>query len=181
MTPNPSESSDETKLFYDMMLQLTHQTAETLLQRVEEVRRRFAQFEAAGCRKMRVLIVEDNRDQADSLMTVLRAWDFDPAVAYDAFSALEMANRNHPDAILADIGLPGMDGYELAQRVVAQPDLRDVVLAAVTAYNDGESRERSREVGFAQHFGKPTDLVQLHRFLDDRREALLRGEPESGS
>ena len=125
---------------------------------------------------MRVLVVEDNRDQADSLAMVLRLWGFETEVAYDGSTAYEMAVRDHPDAVLADIGLPGLDGYELAKRLTARPDLRDTLIAAVSGYNDPKSREKSKEVGFVKHFTKPADLAALHRLLDDRRDQLLRAE-----
>jgi CheY-like chemotaxis protein len=130
--------------------------------------------------RMRVLVVEDNPDQADSLAMVLRLWGFQPAVAADGATALELALGERPDVILADIGLPGgMDGFELAQRLRQRPELRDVPIAAVTAYTDEKSRRRSKEVGLVKHFGKPADLAALHRLLDDRRDQVLTRKAEA--
>jgi CheY-like chemotaxis protein len=125
--------------------------------------------------EMLVLIVEDNEDQADSLAMVLRLWGFETEVAADGPTALEMASRDKPDAILTDLGLPGaMSGFELAERLGEKPELKGVPIAAVTAYTDEESRKKSKAVGLVEHFGKPADLAALHRLLDDRRDALLR-------
>jgi two-component system CheB/CheR fusion protein len=121
---------------------------------------------------MLVLIVEDNQDQALTLAMVLRAWGFQTKIAYDGPTAFDMAVRDRPDAILADLGLPGMSGFELAQRLTARPELKDCLMAAVTGYNDEDSRRKSKEAGLVKHFGKPANLVELHSFLDDRRTAL---------
>jgi CheY-like chemotaxis protein len=180
MPQNPSERAEDTKLLYDIMLRRTHETAQALEERVEEVNRRFpatatSHNRATDCRKMLVLIVEDNEDQADSLATLLQLWGFATEIAYNGPAALEMASRDHPDAILADIGLPGdMDGFELAKRLKQEPEMKDVPIAAVTAYSDQESRQKSKEVGMVKHFAKPADLAALHRLLDDRRDTLLR-------
>jgi CheY-like chemotaxis protein len=171
--------ADHTKRLYDMMLGRTHETARRLEERVQKVVHHFtatstSQNQAQDCRRMLVLIVEDNADQADSLAMVLRLWGFETEIAYDAAEALEMAARDHPDAILADIGLPGsMDGFELARRLKEKPELKDVPIAAVTGYADAESREKSKAAGMIKHFAKPADLAALHRLLDDRRDTLL--------
>jgi len=123
---------------------------------------------------MRVLIVEDNRDQADSLAMVLNSWGFQTAIAYDGQAGLDQAIREQPDAILVDIGLPRLNGYELATELTARPEFAEVLIAAVTAYADPDSIEKSKEVGFAKHFTKPVDLVALHHLLDGRREKLRR-------
>jgi CheY-like chemotaxis protein len=121
---------------------------------------------------MLVLIVEDNKDQALTLAMVLRAWGFKTEIAYDGPSALDLVSREPPDAILADLGLPGMSGFELAEQLTAKPELKNCLMAAVSGYVDEESRRRSKEVGLVRHFGKPTNLAELHSFLDNRRNAL---------
>jgi two-component system CheB/CheR fusion protein len=108
------------------------------------------------------------------LAALLRLWGFDPEVAGDGPAALEMAAQNPPDAVLIDIGLPGMDGFELAEQLSTKPELKGCVLAAVTAYSDPETIAHSRRAGMMQHFTKPADLVRLHRLLDDRRYALAK-------
>jgi CheY-like chemotaxis protein len=121
---------------------------------------------------MLVLIVEDNKDQAITLAMVLRAWGFQTAIAYDGLTALEMASRAPPDAVLADLGLPGIDGFELAKRLGEKSELRDCLMAAVSGYTDEESRRKSKAAGLVEHFGKPVDLHALYRLLDNRRNAL---------
>jgi CheY-like chemotaxis protein len=121
---------------------------------------------------MLVLIVEDNRDQAITLAMVLRAWGFKTEIAYDGLTALEMADRAPPDAVLTDLGLPGIDGFELAKRLGAKPELKHCLMAAVSGYNDEDSRSKSKAVGLVEHFGKPVDLVALYRLLDNQRNAL---------
>jgi CheY-like chemotaxis protein len=185
---------DAVKAFHDRVLARTREAAQSLHLRVAEVTQRFdggpdgggeSAMENAGSQPPQddhqpmVLVVEDNRDQAESLAMVLRLWGFQPAIAPDGATALDIAARERPDAILADIGLPGgMDGFELAQRLRQRPELRDVPIAAVTAYTDEKSRCRSQEVGLVKHFGKPADLVALHRLLDDRRDQLQRRRAE---
>src|SRR5262245_14915895 len=110
---------------------------------------------------MRVLVVEDNRDAANSMAALLRLWGFDPEVAGEGPPALETAAKNPPDAILIDIGLPGMNGFELAEQLSAKPELKSCVLAAVTAYSDPETIAHSKAAGMVQHFTKPADLVRL--------------------
>lgn len=183
------ESPDDTdpaavKAFHDRVLQRARQTAQAARLRVEELTQRYSDTAAAQQRAsetpVRVLLVEDNPDQAESLAMVLRLWGFQPAIAADGPSALEIAAREPPDAVLADIGLPGgMDGFELAQKLHERPELRDVPIAAVTAYTDEKSRQRSKEVGLVKHFGKPADLAALHRLLDDRRDEIQRRKTEA--
>jgi CheY-like chemotaxis protein len=127
---------------------------------------------ATDRRPMRVLIVEDNRDQAQSLAMVLNSWGFQTAIAYDGPSGLHTAIQAQPDAILLDIGLPGLNGFEVATQLKGRGEFARTLMAAVTAYGDPDSIERSRQAGFAKHFSKPVDLVALHRFLDDEREFL---------
>jgi len=168
-----------TKELYDKMLERAHEAARTVEERVQQVARRFpdtsaSQNDATAARRMLVLIVEDNPDHAESLAVVLRLWGFQTEIAYDGDTGLDTAIRDHPDAILADIGLPGLDGFELAKQLNAMPAFRQTLMAAVTAYNDEASLKKSKEVGFDRHFAKPVDLAALHRFLDDQRDVLLR-------
>jgi CheY-like chemotaxis protein len=121
---------------------------------------------------MLVLIVEDNKDQAITLSMVLRAWGFKTEIAYDGLTALEMASRAPPDAVLADLGLPGIDGFELAKRLGAKPEFKECLMAAVSGYTDEDSRSRSKAAGLVEHFGKPVDLHSLYRLLHNRRTAI---------
>jgi signal transduction histidine kinase/CheY-like chemotaxis protein len=108
----------------------------------------------------RVLVVDDNPDAADLIAEYLRDAGHDPVVAYDPVRALELAAQQPPDIAILDIGLPVMDGYELATRLPGtQP-----VLIAVTGYGQDHDRARSKAAGFAHHLIKPVaplDLIQL--------------------
>ena len=108
-------------------------------------------------RAFRVLVVDDNRDAADSLALLLQLWGHLPVVAYDGPSALEAARASPPDLVLLDIGLPGMNGFELASRLRGQPGGDDLLLVAITGYGQASDVRRAREVGFDHHFVKPID------------------------
>jgi len=114
---------------------------------------------AANVRTRRVLVVDDNVSSAQSLAMILKLDGHDVQVAHDGTVALDAVRRFRPEAVLMDIGLPGMDGYEVALRLQQQPELREsiMLLAAVTGYAEDEAQQRSREVGFDHHLVKPVD------------------------
>jgi CheY-like chemotaxis protein/anti-sigma regulatory factor (Ser/Thr protein kinase) len=114
-------------------------------------------------RSRRVLVVDDNHDAAVALKRVLEALGQVVAVAHDGPSALREATRFEPEIALLDIGLPGMDGYQLAAELRAAPDLR---LVAITGYGQPRDRLRSREAGFEKHLVKPVDIEQLAALLE---------------
>ncbi len=127
-------------------------------------------------RSLRVLIVDDNKDLANSLGTLLRLWGYDQRAAYDGRSGLEEARQYHPDCILVDISMPVMDGYTMARQIRMDPGLEGTKLVAQTAYADDESLERLRELGFDDHLAKPADLTRLREMLEDlRRPGALDG------
>src|SRR6185295_4403299 len=105
-------------------------------------------------RRLRVLVVEDNQDAAESLTTLLQLWGHDVRVAYDGLAALRLAEAETPDVILSDIGLPGMDGYELARQLRARPAFGRVVLVALSGYGRDEDRRQAAEAGFDHHLVK---------------------------
>ena len=111
-------------------------------------------------RGRRVLVVDDNQDAADLIAEALRTVGFEVAVAHDGPSALEAAARLHPEVALLDIGLPLMDGYEVA-RHLRQQENGGIQLIAITGYGQDSDRARTRELGFAHHFVKPVDLQTL--------------------
>ena len=117
-------------------------------------------------RKLRVLIVDDNTDAADSLATLLQVQGHATSVEYDAASALRRARAERPDVMLIDIGLPDVDGYQLAQELRALPETAATVPVAVTGYGQARDRERAMEAGFAHHLVKPVDMTALGRILD---------------
>ena len=113
-------------------------------------------------RALHVLVVEDNVDAADSLSLLLRLYGHDVQVARTGPSALEMASASRPDIVLLDIGLPEMDGYQVAQRLREQPEFKDVILCALTGYTPTESdRQRQQETGFDHYYVKPLELAKL--------------------
>jgi signal transduction histidine kinase/DNA-binding response OmpR family regulator len=115
----------------------------------------------------RILVVDDSRDSALSLAMLLRLLGNDVATAHDGPAALEVAQRFGPEIAFLDIGLPGMDGFELARRLRTLPGLRKVRLAALTGYGSAEDRRRSQEAGFDRHLVKPMEMETLQAVLED--------------
>jgi signal transduction histidine kinase len=119
----------------------------------------------AQARPLRVLVVDDNRDAAAMLAMVLETWGHQVAVEHCPLSALDRARAEPPDVCLLDIGLPGIDGYELALRLRADPATAGAVLVAVTGYGQANDRARSANAGFDDHLVKPVDTGRLSALL----------------
>ena len=130
----------------------------------EEPGEEHPQPQASSCGR-RLLVVDDNEDAATSLAILLRLQGHEVRVAHDGPSALALAASCLPSVILLDIGMPGMDGYEVARRLRALPGLNDVVLAALTGWGQQEDRRRTAEAGFDHHFVKPLDANLLGNLL----------------
>jgi CheY-like chemotaxis protein len=113
----------------------------------------------------RVLVVDDNRDAADSLAALLLALGSEVRTAYDGPSALAALNSYRPALVLLDLGMPGMDGYEVARRIRQEARYRDMLLVALTGWGQEEDRRRSREAGFDQHLVKPVAVEALQAVL----------------
>ena len=107
--------------------------------------------------QLKVLIVDDNADGAATLSMLLELSGYSVKTAFDGQTALNEAERFHPHAILLDIGLPVLDGYEVARRIRANHAMDGVVLIALTGYGQDTDRERSAQAGFDHYFVKPTD------------------------
>jgi signal transduction histidine kinase len=120
---------------------------------------------AATRRTTRVLIVDDNRDAADSLATLLKMEGHEVCQVYDGPSALEAARQQRPAIIFLDLGLPGMDGYEVARQLRKQHDMKKSLLIALTGYGQEEDRRRCHDAGFDLHMVKPVELVTLREML----------------
>ena len=116
-------------------------------------------------RLLRVLVVDDNVDSAETLGMLLRASGHDVRTAHDGPSALSAALEYVPDAVFLDIGLPLMNGYEVAKRIREQPDLENVLLIALTGYGQDTDRQASLLAGFEQHLVKPARLEQMLQIL----------------
>jgi DNA-binding response OmpR family regulator len=116
-----------------------------------------------------VLLVDDNRDARETLAELLRLWGFEPETAADGQSAILAARAFRPDAIVMDIGLPGMDGHELARRLRQIRELDGTLLIALTGHGDLEARQRSLDAGIDHHAVKPAELMELRDLLEQRR------------
>lgn len=114
---------------------------------------------------LRILIVDDNKDAAESLALLLELSGHEVRAATSPAAALEIAPTYRPEALLLDIGLPDMDGYELARRLKACPLPDNAVLIAVTGYGQESDKKRSAEAGFTHHLVKPIDLEALETLL----------------
>jgi two-component system, chemotaxis family, CheB/CheR fusion protein len=119
---------------------------------------------------LRILVVDDNVDALESSAALLAIDGHDVRTARDGPAALRCAQEFSPDAILLDIGLPEMDGYEVAQRLRANPDLSDTVLIAHSGYGETEHLQRAMQAGFDHHLVKPADLGQLAMLISLCRE-----------
>ncbi|MHB8971462.1 MAG: PAS domain-containing hybrid sensor histidine kinase/response regulator [Pirellulaceae bacterium] len=128
---------------------------------------------------LRVLLVDDNVDAAHSLGLLLGASGHTVRAAFDGLSAVEAALDFRPDVVLLDIGLPGIDGYEVAKRMRQHPDLRNVMLVAMTGYAQASDKLRSRNAGFNHHLVKPTDFAKLRHILATVSEKT-NGHPTNG-
>jgi CheY-like chemotaxis protein len=112
-----------------------------------------------------VLLVEDNSDIAESLSMALSFYGHHVLVAPDGAAGLAAAQAHRPEVMLVDIGLPRMNGYDLARSVRADPELDGTFLAALTAYGSPQDRRRAHEAGFDAHLVKPVHIQTLHELL----------------
>ena len=120
---------------------------------------------------LRILIVDDNRDGANSLAMMLRLLGTETSTAYDGLEGVEVAERVRPDVILLDIGLPKLNGYEACRRIRAQSWGKGITVIAVTGWGQDEDRRRSQNAGFDHHLVKPVDPNALTRVLANMRTA----------
>jgi CheY-like chemotaxis protein len=111
--------------------------------------------------RRRVLVVDDHRDVTRALQSLLEILGQDVRVASDGASALQLAAEFQPDLVLLDLGLPRMDGYEVARRLRAQPGGTTIELIAISGWGDAGARARSLAAGFDQHWHKPIGLKEL--------------------
>lgn len=114
---------------------------------------------------LRLLVVDDSQDSARSLARVLKLWGYEVRVAHDGLEAIEAASAEAFDVILLDIGLPGINGYEVAERLRDQFGSARPVLVALTGYGQAEDLARSQSVGFDDHLVKPVNLERLREML----------------
>jgi CheY-like chemotaxis protein len=114
----------------------------------------------------RVLVVDDNSDSGEMLVELMKNWGHDAAHVGDGPAALRAVAERVPDIVLLDIGLPGMDGFEVAARLRASPATRSIRIIALSGYGQEEDRKRSRAAGCDDHLVKPVEMKQLARALE---------------
>jgi signal transduction histidine kinase/ActR/RegA family two-component response regulator len=120
---------------------------------------------AVALPRSRVMVVDDNRDAADTMGAVLRRLGAEVCVFHDGAAALEALGTFRPAVVFLDIGMPGMDGYEVARRIRGRPDADGIVLVALTGWGQDRDRGRAAEAGFDHHLVKPADLAELRAVL----------------
>ncbi|MET0311093.1 MAG: PAS domain S-box protein [Burkholderiaceae bacterium] len=130
--------------------------------------------QAANEASHRFLVVDDNRDAADSLAEILRLLGCTVKVAYDGEAALSLARHFHPHAALIDLGMPGMNGYQTCQGLRALPGGNEMVAAAVTGFGTEEDRQRTTTAGFDAHLMKPVEFSSLQALLDNIRQMIAQ-------
>ncbi len=126
--------------------------------------------EPAPTPPLRVLVVDDNRDAAESMAEVVRMLGHSATVAFDGWTAVKSVQRDPPDIVLCDIGLPGMSGYQVAQALRADERFDSVQLVAVSGYAQPEDQQRALDAGFAEHIAKPADPAKVLHLLAGRRQ-----------
>jgi PAS domain S-box-containing protein len=129
------------------------------------------QIEPVRASGHRLLVVDDNRDAAVSLAMLLQLQGHEVKVAHDGPAALALAASYRPHVVFLDLGMPGMDGYEVAQRIRRQPGQENVVLAALTGWGQQEDRRRTAEAGFNHHLVKPPEPKAVEGLLADLKRS----------
>ena len=124
---------------------------------------------------LKVLVIEDNIDAADTLAAVLDLDGYDVKVSYGAKDGIAKAHAFKPEVLLCDVGLPEMSGYDVARAFRHDPTLRDVLLVALTGYAGPEDQYRAAEAGFQRYFPKPPNLKALEEMLAATAAKVGRG------
>jgi len=113
-----------------------------------------------------VLIIDDNRDIAEILSSLLEKEGHEVMVAYNGTQGIANARQFRPEVLICDIGLPGLNGYQVAQTFRTDEELKDVILISLTGYTQPEELQRAQEAGFQYQLSKPVDLETLIQALD---------------
>jgi CheY-like chemotaxis protein len=125
-----------------------------------------SEFESHGKRPARILVVDDNVDLARGLARLLEIHGHDVQIAHDGPTGLDTAKKSKPEVVLLDIGLPGMDGYQVAAHLRREETVKDATLIAISGYGQEEDLRLAKEAGFDHHLVKPIasdDLIKLLR------------------
>ena len=129
------------------------------------IERRQVDGEAAPLQRMRMMLVDDNVDAAESLAALLQFDGHDVTVMEDAISTIARAAEVRPQVFILDIGLPDMDGYQLVRELRAQPENAGAVFIALTGYGQAHDKVLAKSAGFHHHFVKPVDWQELSAVL----------------
>jgi CheY-like chemotaxis protein len=127
-----------------------------------------------GTSSLRILIADDNRDAAESLAALLRMVGHDVRIAYDGVEALGLASEYRPDAIVLDIGMPKMNGYDVAKKLRAEPTGQQMTIIALSGWGQEEDKRRSREAGIDHHLVKPLEPTSLLQVLASNTRSGMR-------
>ncbi len=130
--------------------------------------------------RVRVLVVDDNADAADSVALFLRLEGHETTTALDGLQAIDLCRSFKPDVAVIDIGLPGLSGYDVAQRLRATPEGARMLLIALTGYGQKEDQQQAKQAGFDHHFTKPTNPEEIHRVIATRVAANGNAPLEDG-
>jgi CheY-like chemotaxis protein len=117
-------------------------------------------------RPLRILVVEDDPESLQMMGALLALWGYEPRLVPAGPAALDAVDQEMPDVVLLDLGLPGMDGFEVARRLRRRPGGDAVFIAAVTAYRGEEHQRQAREAGFDRYLMKPVDIDTLRQLLN---------------
>jgi PAS domain S-box-containing protein len=131
---------------------------------------------------LRIVVVDDNQDSADTMGELLNSLGADVKVTYDGQSALDLLHSHRPAVVVLDLGMPGLDGHEVARRVRQDPDFRDLTLIALTGWGQEENRRRTKEAGFDHHLVKPVEFEALKALLatlNTQHGALVQESPDA--
>ena len=123
---------------------------------------------------LRVLVVDDNRDAADSLAMLIDLQGHQSFLAYDAVMGLELAAEVEPHLILHDIAMPGMSGYEAVRRLRQNPQLEKALVVAISGYATATDKQEAKDAGFDAHYGKPMDFDVLLELLQTAGNRVAR-------
>jgi CheY-like chemotaxis protein len=119
----------------------------------------------ALARGLSILVVDDNRDSAETITLMVEMWGHAARTVHDGPAAVDACLQFRPDVVLLDIGLPGMNGFEVARRLREQEGMDNLLLVAMTGYGQEEDRQLSREAGFNHHMVKPIEPAELRALL----------------
>jgi CheY-like chemotaxis protein len=127
----------------------------------------------ADAPRRRILIADDNRDSADSMGMILRATGHEVEVVYDGLEAVSAARRMRPEVMVLDIGMPGMNGYDVAQAVRREPWSADTAIIALTGWGQDTDRQRSKDAGIDMHLVKPVEFDRLEAAVLHQRQGRV--------